>query len=102
MTHRFFDAARLKPGAVDKARRYIRSNLVGFAREVERYGFDALRITGGEPTLRAHLPRLIALLAPLGADVAIDYRTDWAAAAQARGQSASASISRPICRHRSS
>jgi len=38
---------------------------------VERYGFDALRITGGEPTVRAHLPRLIELLAPLGADVAV-------------------------------
>ena len=38
---------------------------------VERYGFDAIRVTGGEPTLRAHLPRLIEMLAPLGADVAI-------------------------------
>ncbi len=38
---------------------------------VERYGFDAIRITGGEPTVRAHLPRLIGMLAPLGADVAI-------------------------------
>jgi GTP 3',8-cyclase len=38
---------------------------------VERFGFDAIRITGGEPTLRAHLPRLIAMLAPLGVDVAL-------------------------------
>jgi GTP 3',8-cyclase len=38
---------------------------------VERFGFEAIRITGGEPTLRAHLPRLIAMLAPLGADVAL-------------------------------
>jgi GTP 3',8-cyclase len=38
---------------------------------VERFGFEAIRITGGEPTLRAHLPRLIGMLAPLGADVAL-------------------------------
>jgi cyclic pyranopterin phosphate synthase len=38
---------------------------------VERFGFEAIRITGGEPTLRAHLPRLIAMLAPLGVDVAL-------------------------------
>ena len=51
MTHRFFDAARLKPGAVDKARRYIRSNLVGFAREVERYGFEIA--AGSSGTIQA-------------------------------------------------
>jgi cyclic pyranopterin phosphate synthase len=38
---------------------------------VERYGFEAIRVTGGEPTLRAHLPRLVALLAPLGVDLAL-------------------------------
>lgn len=38
---------------------------------VERFGFDAIRITGGEPTVRAHLPRLIELLAPLGVDLAM-------------------------------
>src|SRR5437762_35082 len=38
---------------------------------VERFGFEALRITGGEPTLRAHLPRLIAMLAPLDVDLAL-------------------------------
>ena len=38
---------------------------------VERFGFEAIRITGGEPTLRAHLPRLIAMLAPLDVDVAL-------------------------------
>ena len=26
---------------------------------VERFGFESVRITGGEPTVRAHLPRLI-------------------------------------------
>jgi cyclic pyranopterin phosphate synthase len=38
---------------------------------VERFGFEAIRITGGEPTVRAHFPRLIALLAPLGVDLAM-------------------------------
>jgi cyclic pyranopterin phosphate synthase len=38
---------------------------------VERFGFDAIRITGGEPTVRAHFPRLVAMLAPLGVDLAM-------------------------------
>ena len=38
---------------------------------VERFGFESVRITGGEPTVRAHLPRLIAMLAPLGIDIAM-------------------------------
>jgi GTP 3',8-cyclase len=38
---------------------------------VERYGFESVRITGGEPTLRAHLPRLVAMLAPLHIDIAM-------------------------------
>ena len=38
---------------------------------VERFGFDSVRITGGEPTLRAHLPRLLQMLAPLGVDLAL-------------------------------
>lgn len=32
---------------------------------VERWGMDSLRLTGGEPTVRAHLPRLISRLAAL-------------------------------------
>lgn len=32
---------------------------------VERYGVDGIRLTGGEPTVRAHLPVLIAKLAAL-------------------------------------
>ena len=32
---------------------------------VERFGIDSLRLTGGEPTVRAHLPRLIQQLAAL-------------------------------------
>jgi cyclic pyranopterin phosphate synthase len=32
---------------------------------VERFDVDSIRLTGGEPTVRAHLPRLIAKLAAL-------------------------------------
>ena len=38
---------------------------------VERFGFESIRVTGGEPTVRAHLPRLFRLLAPLGVDLAM-------------------------------
>lgn len=38
---------------------------------VERYGFDSIRLTGGEPTVRADLPGLVQRLAPLGADLAV-------------------------------
>src|SRR3954447_4943811 len=38
---------------------------------VERFGIESIRITGGEPTVRAHLPVLIAKLADLGVDVAM-------------------------------
>jgi cyclic pyranopterin phosphate synthase len=38
---------------------------------VERFGFDGIRLTGGEPTLRAHLPVLVAKLAALGADLSM-------------------------------
>ena len=38
---------------------------------VERFGFEAIRLTGGEPLVRAHISRLIALLAPLGVDIAM-------------------------------
>ncbi len=32
---------------------------------VARFGFDGIRLTGGEPTVRAHLPVLVAKLAAL-------------------------------------
>ena len=35
------------------------------------YGVKKLRITGGEPLLRAQLPKLLDLLAPLGAELAL-------------------------------
>lgn len=38
---------------------------------VERYGFTGIRITGGEPTVRAHMPVLISKLAELDVDLSI-------------------------------
>jgi GTP 3',8-cyclase len=38
---------------------------------VERFGFEAVRITGGEPLVRAHITRLVEMLAPLGVDIAL-------------------------------
>jgi cyclic pyranopterin phosphate synthase len=38
---------------------------------VERYGFDGIRLTGGEPTVRAQLPALVEQLAALGVDLAM-------------------------------
>jgi cyclic pyranopterin phosphate synthase len=38
---------------------------------VERFGFESVRITGGEPTVRAHLPRLVGMLSPLGVDLSM-------------------------------
>ncbi len=35
---------------------------------VERYGFEAIRLTGGEPLVRAHITRLIEMLSPLGGE----------------------------------
>jgi cyclic pyranopterin phosphate synthase len=38
---------------------------------VERFGIDSIRLTGGEPTVRAHLPVLVAKLAALPVDLAL-------------------------------
>jgi cyclic pyranopterin phosphate synthase len=38
---------------------------------VERFGFGSIRLTGGEPTVRAHLPRLVAMLAELDVDLSL-------------------------------
>ena len=38
---------------------------------VEHFGFDAIRITGGEPLIRAHVVRLFEMLKPLGVDLAL-------------------------------
>ena len=43
---------------------------------VERFDVDGIRLTGGEPTVRAHLPVLVAKLAALrvGADAGAQAR----------------------------
>lgn len=38
---------------------------------VERYDFDGIRLTGGEPTIRAHITTLVSKLAALDVDVAM-------------------------------
>jgi cyclic pyranopterin phosphate synthase len=38
---------------------------------VDRYGFTSIRLTGGEPTVRAHLPVLVERLAKLDTDLAL-------------------------------
>jgi cyclic pyranopterin phosphate synthase len=38
---------------------------------VERFGFESIRLTGGEPLVRAHVPRLLEMLAPLEVDLAL-------------------------------
>jgi cyclic pyranopterin phosphate synthase len=38
---------------------------------VARHGIESIRLTGGEPTVRAHLPRLVGLLAALPVDLAL-------------------------------
>jgi GTP 3',8-cyclase len=38
---------------------------------VERFGFNGIRLTGGEPTVRAHLTALVERLARLGVDLAM-------------------------------
>jgi cyclic pyranopterin phosphate synthase len=36
---------------------------------VERFAFDGIRLTGGEPTVRANLPVLVEKLSRLGVDL---------------------------------
>ena len=38
---------------------------------VERFGVHSIRLTGGEPTVRARLAGLVGMLAPLGTDLAL-------------------------------
>src|SRR6476619_4236006 len=38
---------------------------------VARFGLESIRLTGGEPLMRAHLPVLVAKLAALGVDLAM-------------------------------
>src|SRR4051812_2979993 len=48
---------------------------------VERFGFDSIRLTGGEPTMRARLPILVAKLADLGVDLSLTTNGSTLAAA---------------------
>ena len=38
---------------------------------VDHFGFDGIRLTGGEPLVRAHVTRLVQMLSPLGVDLAL-------------------------------
>src|SRR5262245_65508790 len=38
---------------------------------VERFGFEAIRLTGGERLVRAHISRLVAMIAPVGLDLVL-------------------------------
>ena len=51
---------------------------------VERFGVDSIRLTGGEPTVRARLPLLVAKLAALGVDLAMTTNGSTLAAAGRR------------------
>ena len=59
---------------------------------VERFGFESIRITGGEPTVRAHLPVLVGRLADLGVDLAMT--TNGATLAQQAADLARAGLKR--------
>lgn len=59
---------------------------------VERWDFDSIRITGGEPLIRARLPVLIKKLSDLGVDIAIT--TNGATLAGAAADLASAGLKR--------
>src|ERR1700735_3198977 len=59
---------------------------------VERFGFESIRITGGEPTVRAHLPVLVRGLADLGVDLAMT--TNGASLAYQAGDLARAGLRR--------
>ncbi len=59
---------------------------------VERFGVHSIRLTGGEPTVRARLADLIAMLKPLGTDLALT--TNGATLGLLAGDLAAAGLSR--------
>lgn len=59
---------------------------------VERHGVSCIRLTGGEPTLRANLPVLVEKLSCLGADIALT--TNGATLRRAAGPLAVAGLRR--------
>ena len=38
---------------------------------IQAFGFNGIRLTGGEPLVRAHLPELVQRLARLGVDLSL-------------------------------
>ena len=61
---------------------------------VERHGFESIRLTGGEPTVRAHLPVLVAKLAALGPGVDLALTTNGATLAAMADDLAAAGLRR--------
>lgn len=59
---------------------------------VERHGIDSIRLTGGEPTVRADLRRLVGMLSALGVDLALT--TNGATLKQAASGLADAGLNR--------
>jgi cyclic pyranopterin phosphate synthase len=59
---------------------------------VERFGFGSIRLTGGEPTVRAHLPLLIERLGSLG--VELSMTTNASSLAHQAGALARAGLNR--------
>ena len=59
---------------------------------VDRFGFEGVRLTGGEPTMRAQLPELIRRIAALGIDVAMT--TNGATLARNAGRYRDAGLNR--------
>ncbi|MGH9122342.1 MAG: GTP 3',8-cyclase MoaA [Acidimicrobiales bacterium] len=59
---------------------------------VEDLGFESIRITGGEPTARAHLPVLVSRLAVLGVDLSMT--TNGATLAHLAGELRGAGLGR--------
>jgi cyclic pyranopterin phosphate synthase len=61
---------------------------------VERFGFRSIRLTGGEPTVRAHLPRLVSLLARLDDDLDLSLTTNGLTLSLVAGDLRRAGLSR--------
>jgi GTP 3',8-cyclase len=59
---------------------------------VEQFGFKSIRLTGGEPTVRAHLPALVRRLAALGVDLSMT--TNASSLAHQAGELAAAGLRR--------
>ena len=58
----------------------VRGDRAGRARRSSRSGVEKLRLTGGEPLVRKDVERLIAMLAPLGAELTLTTNASLLAA----------------------